>query len=85
MVRAALTMTAIFLVAVESPAEERSLRVDIVGTVNQPTSPAIRNLIIHPERTSKCSLEMIESQNLLLSVLVLSRGTVSVQRAEVLT
>ena len=52
MIRAALTMTAIFLIAVESPAEERSLRVDFVGTVNHPPSPAIRNLIIHPERIS---------------------------------
>ena len=52
MVRAALTMTAIFLVAVESPAEERSLRVDVVGTVKYPPSPAIKNLIIHPERIS---------------------------------
>lgn len=52
MVRAALTITAIFLVAVESPAEEHSLRVDVVGNVNHPPSAAIRNLIIHPERIS---------------------------------
>ena len=39
MVRAALTITAIFLVAVESPAEERSVRVNVVGTVNHPPRP----------------------------------------------
>ena len=50
--RAALTLTAIHLIAVESPAEERALRFDFVGTVNHPPSPAKRNLIIHPDRIS---------------------------------
>ena len=50
MFRTALTMAAIVLIAAESPAEERP--VGASSTSNYPPSATIKNLIIHPERTS---------------------------------
>ena len=52
MFRTALTMAAIFLIAVESPAEERSLGVNFVGTVNYPPSPAIKK----PDHSSRADI-----------------------------
>ena len=51
MFRTALTMVAIVLIAAESPAEEHPSGTKL-GTINYPPSPTIKNLIIHPERTS---------------------------------
>ena len=52
MFRTALTMVAIVLIAAVSPAEERPVGTNAIGTINYPPSPTIKNLIIRPERTS---------------------------------
>ena len=51
MFRTALTMVATVLIAAASPSEERSLATTL-STNNYPPSPTIKNLIIHPQRTS---------------------------------
>jgi hypothetical protein len=48
MFRNGLTMAVIFLIAAESPAEERP--VGATSTSNYPPRPTIKDLIIHPER-----------------------------------
>ena len=52
MSRTALAMAAIVLIVAESPAEERPVGINAIGTINYPPSPIIKNLIIHPERKS---------------------------------